>query len=64
MFNFSEWVIKGIIEGYETGETSFAKTTELTACYLAKGIITQAQADEVCAKCPPPIENIEGDAEC
>lgn len=59
MFTFSEWVIKGIIDGYRTGEMSFAKTTELTANYLAKGIITQTQADEVCAQCPPPVEEVE-----
>lgn len=63
MFNFSEWVISGIINGYKTGEMSFAKTTELTANYLAKGIITQAQADEVCAKCPSPIEVTETEVE-
>lgn len=59
MFTFSEWVMTGIIEGYTTGETSFAKTTELTANYLAKGIITQVQAEEISLKCPPPIEETE-----
>lgn len=54
MFNFSEWVTSGIINGYKTGEMSFAKTTELTANYLAKGIITQEQADRVCSECPIP----------
>lgn len=63
MFNFSEWVITGIINGYETGEMSFAKTTELTANYLAKGIITQAQAEEVGVKCPAPIEWTETEVE-
>lgn len=63
MFNFSEWVTSGIINGYETGEMSFAKTTELTANYLAKGIITQAQAEEVATKCPPPTEGVETESE-
>lgn len=29
MFNFSEWVVKGVIDGYKTGLTPFAKVTEL-----------------------------------
>ncbi len=63
MFNFSEWVVSGIINGYKTGEMSFAKTTELTANYLVKGIITPEQADRVCAECPSPIEVMETEAE-
>jgi polyhydroxyalkanoate synthesis regulator phasin len=54
MFKISEWVTSGIINGYQTGEMSFAKTTELTANYLAKGIITQEQAERVMAECPVP----------
>lgn len=59
MFNFSEWVTGGIINGYKTGEMSFAKTTELTANYLAKGIITQEQAERVMAECPLPYDEVK-----
>ena len=45
MFNFSEWVVAGIIDGYEKGYTSFFKVTELTANYLIKGIITDLVAE-------------------
>ena len=55
MFNFSKWVVAGIIDGYEKGYTSFFKVTELTANYLIKGIITQDQADYISNKCPAPI---------
>lgn len=57
MFNFSKWVVKGIIEGYKTGLTPFAKVTELTANYLTKGIITQEQAESIAMACPIPVED-------
>ena len=57
MFNFSEWVVNGIIDGYKKGITPFAKVTELTANYLTKGIITQEQAERVAIACPVPVEN-------
>lgn len=47
-----EWVMKGLIDGYKTGERSFAKTTELTANYFLKGIITQEQFDKIRIECP------------
>ena len=52
MFNFSEWVVAGIIDGFDKGLTPFSKVTELTANYLVKGIITQEQADKIAAACP------------
>lgn len=55
MFNFSEWVVVGIIDGYEKGYTSFFKVTELTANYLIKGIITEEQAEKIALKCPAPL---------
>jgi hypothetical protein len=54
MFNFSEWVKAGIIDGFKNGLTPFSKVTELTANYLAKGIITQEQAENIAAECPIP----------
>lgn len=59
MFVFSQWVVSGIIDGYENGLTPFSKVTELTANYLIKGIITQAQADEIASKCP--LKTAEGE---
>jgi hypothetical protein len=61
MFNFSEWVVKGVIDGYRTRLTPFAKVTELTANYLAKGIITQEQAESIAVACPGPA--IESEVE-
>jgi hypothetical protein len=59
MFNFSNWVVSGIIDGYKRGLTPFAKVTEITANYLIKGIITQTQADDIMIKCPAPTEETE-----
>lgn len=59
MFVFSQWVVSGIVDGYENGLTPFSKVTELTANYLIKGIITQAQADEIAVKCP--LKTAEGE---
>lgn len=54
MFNFSEWVVSGIIDGFNKGLTPFSKVTELTANYLTKGIITQEQAEHIAVACPLP----------
>jgi hypothetical protein len=54
MFNFSEWVVAGIIDGFNKGLTAFSKVTELTANYLTKGIITQEQAENIANACPNP----------
>ena len=59
MFNFSEWLKMGIIDGYKKGLTPFVKVTELTAAYLSKGFITETQAEEIMEACPAPI--IESD---
>lgn len=56
MFNYSEWVVKGVIYGFKTGLTPFAKVTELTTNYLTKGIITQEQAEAIAIACPAPVE--------
>jgi hypothetical protein len=61
MFNFSEWVVKGVIDGFKTGLTPFAKVTELTANYLAKGIITQEQAISIAEVCPGPVTESDGE---
>ncbi len=56
MFNFSEWLVSGIIDGYKKGYTPFVRVTELTAAYLSKGFISEAQAEEIAAACPAPIQ--------
>ena len=57
MFEFSEWAVAGILDGYKNGLTPFSKVTELTSNYLMGGLITQAQADEIKLKCPAPTES-------
>ena len=54
MFDYSGWLIAGIISGYKTGEVSFCKTTERPDKYLELGKITQAQAIEIAIACPKP----------
>ena len=54
MFDYTGWLIAGVIDGYKTGERSFSRTTELTDNYLEKGKITQAQAIEIAIACPEP----------
>lgn len=54
MFDYSGWLIAGIISGYKTGEASFFKTTKITDDYLEQGKITQAQAIEIAIACPEP----------
>ena len=56
MFNFSEWVVAGIIDGYKNGLTPFSKVTELTTNYLTKGVITQEQANRIALECPIPVD--------
>lgn len=59
MFNFSEWLKAGIIDGYKKGYTPFVKVTEMTAVYLSKGFITEGQAEEIVTECPAPLETAE-----
>lgn len=47
MYDFSQWLIDGIISGYKSGEFTFAKVTELTAAYISKGFISTVQADSI-----------------
>ena len=61
MFDYSGWLIAGIISGYKTGEVSFCKTTERTDKYLELGKITQAQAIEIAIACPNPSVEPETD---
>ena len=57
MFDFSQWLVAGIIDGYKKGYIHFSKTTELTVAYLSKGFITEAQVQEIVEACPMPTED-------
>ena len=63
MFNFSEWLKAGIIDGYKKGHTPFSKVTELTAAYFSKGLINEMQVEEIGNNCPIPTGEIENEEE-
>ncbi len=54
MFDFSQWVVSGIVDGFKKGQTPFSKVTELTANYYLKGLISQGQAEKIATECPAP----------
>ena len=56
MFELSDWLVSGIIDGYQTGSFAFARVTEITAAYLSKGLISSRQAQEIAEACPAPAE--------
>ena len=55
MFNLSEWLKAGIIDGYKKGYTPFSRVTELTANYMLKSLITEEQVEEIATACPAPV---------
>ena len=55
MFDFSRWLVSGIVDGYKKGEMPFSKVTELTASYFSKGMISKEQVEEIALNCPAPI---------
>ena len=55
MFNFKEWLKSGIIGGYNSGEFSRPGIITMTANYIAKGMLTEADAAEIDAACPVPV---------
>ncbi len=59
MFNLAQWLIQGIIEGYETGEFSRPAVVTMSANYIARGILTEADAAAIDAACPPVVEQQE-----
>lgn len=61
MFSLSQWLIQGIKAGYRDGTFAFCRVTELTAGYLSKGLITEAQAQEIAEACPAPAEIAESE---
>lgn len=52
MFNFSQWLKSGIIDGYKKGLTPFSKVTEITATYYSKGFLSEEQIQEIMNSCP------------
>ena len=58
MFDFSEWLKIGIIDGYKKGYTPFSRVTEITATYYSKGLISEEQAKEIMDTCPVPENDI------
>lgn len=63
-FDYAEWLMAGVIDGYKTGTITFCETTDRTERYRENGVITQAQANEVGIACPEPsiepeIEEVE-----
>ena len=63
MFNLSEWLVKGIIDGFNRGLTPFARVTELTAAYVSKGLITVEQAEQIAIACPMSVDVEESEEE-
>jgi hypothetical protein len=59
MFDFSKWLVSGIIDGFKNGQTPFSKVTELTANYFTKGLISQDQAEQIATECPAPATEKE-----
>ncbi|MBC8558906.1 hypothetical protein [Fumia xinanensis] len=52
MFNLKEWLKEGIIGGYKSGEFSRPGIITMTANYIARGMLTEADAAEIDAACP------------
>lgn len=61
MFSLSNWLVEGIKAGYKDGTFSFARITEITAGYISKGLITEAQAEDIALACPAPVEQSESE---
>ena len=59
MFNFSNWLKAGIIDGYKKGLTPFSKVTEITATYYSKGFLSEEQVQEIMEDCPAAEETEE-----
>ena len=60
MFDFSKWLVSGIVEGYKKGETPFSKVTAYTENYYSKGLISMEQVEKIARECPSPNEEGEG----
>ena len=56
MFDFKSWLKQGLIDGYASGEFSRPAVIVMTANYISKGMLTEADAAEIDAACPEPVE--------
>lgn len=54
MFDLKEWVKNGLIQGYESGEFSRPGIITMTANYIIRGLLTEADAAEIDAACQEP----------
>lgn len=54
MFDLKEWVKSGLIQGYKSGELSKPGIITMTANYIIRGLLTEADAAEIDAACPEP----------
>lgn len=54
MFDLKEWVKGGLIQGYASGEFSRPGVITMTANYIIRGLLTEADAAEIDAACPEP----------
>ena len=54
MFDYSGWVMGGVISGFKNGEISYCETTDRAERYKANGTLTQAQVEEIAMACPEP----------
>ena len=60
MFILSGWLVEGLKAGYSDKTFSFARITELTAGYLSRGLISDAQAEDIALHCPAPCAETDG----
>ncbi len=51
MFQFREWLIDGIVQGYCTGEHTWPETVLCTADYVAQGVLSADDAEAVEKRC-------------
>ena len=61
MFDYSGWVMGGVISGFKNGEISYCETTDRAERYKANGTLTQAQVEEIAMACPQPSIEPETD---
>ena len=55
MFDVKKWVKEGVINGFKRHEYSKPQVVLMTAGYIAKGVLTAEDAEEIDAAC---VENI------
>ena len=51
MFDFKEWLKKGIIDGYKQDFFSMPHVTTMTANYISSGMLVEDDAEYIAAAC-------------